>query len=169
MRFIQRPPSTPSQGKTHKNNDASQMTLSSYYLMPFIISQGISSAETFQDPNSTQYKALLWISQNSVLSESDTPSTDKKTLINKDLHGLLMLYHENIESDGAQHSFQGTMYEQSSNPSQGNYFEPNLLDDFRTASDNRNIMISTGSMRMQLDQSKTRGRSRSREPWDRST
>jgi hypothetical protein len=62
------------------------MTLSSYYLMPFIISQGILSAEKFQDPNSTQYKALLclWISQNSVLSESGT----------KDLFGLLMLYYE---------------------------------------------------------------------------
>jgi len=137
------PPSTPSQGKPQKNNDASQMTLSSHYLMPFIISQGISSAETFQDRNSTQYKALLWVSQNSVLSESNPPSTGKKTLSDKDLYGLLMLYYANIESVGAQHSFQGTMYEQSSNPTQGSYFDPNLLDDFRTASDNSGMQFLT--------------------------
>jgi hypothetical protein len=113
--------------------------------MPFIISQGISSAETFQDPNSTQYKVLLclWISRNSVLSESDTPTTDKKTLIDKNLYGLLMLYYDNIESVSAQHSIQGTMYEQSSDPSQENYFDPNLLDDFRTASDNSGIQFLT--------------------------
>ncbi len=68
------------------------------------------------------------MSQNSVLSESDTPSTDKKTLIDKDLYGLLTSYYENIESVSAQHPAQGTMYMQSSNPSQENYFDSNLLD-----------------------------------------
>jgi hypothetical protein len=54
-----------------------------------------------------------------------------------------MLYYENIESVGAQHSVKGTMYEQSSNPSQENYFDPNLLDDFRTASDNSGMQFLT--------------------------
>jgi hypothetical protein len=54
-----------------------------------------------------------------------------------------MLYYENIESVGAQHSVQGTMYEQSSNPSQENYFDPNLLDDFRTVSDNFGMQFLT--------------------------
>jgi hypothetical protein len=129
------PPSTTAEESPQNNNGSSQQPLSSYYLMPFITSQGISTADVFQDPNSPQYKALLWMSENSASSELNIP-TDRKARIDKNLYGLAMLYYANIEPGDAQQFLQGTTYQQSSKQSQKNFFDPNLLDDFRTASDN---------------------------------
>jgi len=128
-------PSDASPSSATVSSPEAQQRIASY--KSIVTSQGVSTPAVFEDSNSPQYKALVWLSQHEADDKQDqdtsgiTPVKEADLLINR--YGLLVLYYANIEPGDDQHFLHGTASASSGqqDSSAAEVYDPNLQDDFR--------------------------------------
>jgi len=96
-----------------------QQRIASY--VSVITEQDVSSPLVFEDPNSPQYRALLWMAQNEL--DATDLSADETTELICNRYGLIVLYYANIEPGDEEQFIQGTS-PTSSQTQQNAYSDP---------------------------------------------